>query len=177
MEHWFGTDELAATVSRVMYGARIACSALHGVVFGCAIASCWLSSARTGVWICSGARHGILLAFPHCSWPGHRVDPRSGVQNECRVPSEIRGGAGRSGPRPPREENSNRGRASAGRGRRRVVLQTSSPPPAPSSSSCGATGWAICRGGASYLGLGTAEPTPSWGLRLSRSALYYAERA
>ena len=29
----------------------------------------------------------------------------------------------------------------------------------------------------SYLGLGTAEPTPSWGLRLSGSAPSYAERA
>ena len=29
----------------------------------------------------------------------------------------------------------------------------------------------------SYLGLGTAEPTPSWGLMLSGSAASYAERA
>ena len=29
----------------------------------------------------------------------------------------------------------------------------------------------------SFLGLGTAEPTPSWGLMLSGSALSYAERA
>ena len=29
----------------------------------------------------------------------------------------------------------------------------------------------------SYLGLGTAEPTPSWGLMLSRSAPSYAEKA
>ena len=29
----------------------------------------------------------------------------------------------------------------------------------------------------SYLGLGTAEPTPSWGLMLSGSALSYAEKA
>jgi peptide/nickel transport system permease protein len=29
----------------------------------------------------------------------------------------------------------------------------------------------------SYLGLGTAEPTPSWGLMLSGSASAYAEKA
>src|SRR3989454_8371886 len=29
----------------------------------------------------------------------------------------------------------------------------------------------------SYLGLGAAEPTPSWGLMLSGSALSYAEKA
>jgi peptide/nickel transport system permease protein len=29
----------------------------------------------------------------------------------------------------------------------------------------------------SFLGLGTAEPTPSWGLMLSGSALSYAEKA
>ncbi len=29
----------------------------------------------------------------------------------------------------------------------------------------------------SYLGLGTAEPTPSWGLMLSGSAPSYAEKA
>ena len=61
----------------------------------------------------------------------------------------------------------------------RGVLPPSSPTSRPPTSHAhrAARGAILAEAALSYLGLGAAEPTPSWGLMLSGSAPSYAEKA
>src|SRR5215831_14024053 len=159
--HWFGTDEFGRDVlSRIMYGARIALFVGFVASFvGCTLgALLGVISAYAGgtVDLCLERLMDILLAFPLLILAlaiASILGPA--VQNVVAA-------------------------GSLGASRPRVILQHIVPNVmAPYIIILTAQlGSAILTEAAlSYLGLGTAEPTPSWGLMLSGSASAYAEKA
>jgi peptide/nickel transport system permease protein len=189
-EHWFGTDEFGRDVlTRIMYGARIALF----VGFAASFAGCTLGALLGVVSAYCGGKvdlllerlTDILLAFPQlilalavASILGPAVQ---NVVVAIAVPIVPRAARiVRAATLSVKENQYVEAVHALGASRRRVVLQHLIPNVmAPYIIILTAQlGSAILAEAAlSYLGLGTAEPTPSWGLMLSGSAASYAEKA
>ena len=189
-EHWFGTDEFGRDLmSRIMYGARIALFVgFTASFFGCTIgALLGVSSAYLGgkFDLFLERLMDILLAFPQlilalaiASILGPAVQ---NVVIAIAIPIIPRAARVVRATSLSVKENVYVEAVNAlGASRRRVVLRHIVPNVvAPYIIIVTAQlGSAILAEAAlSYLGLGAAEPTPSWGLMLSGSALSYAEKA
>ena len=188
--HWFGTDEFGRDVlSRIMYGARIALF----VGFTASFAGCTLGlllGVTSAYW---GGRvdlllerlMDILLAFPQlilalaiASILGPAVQ---NVVVAIAIPVVPRAARVVRATALAVKENVFVEAAQAlGASRRRVVLQHIVPnvmAPYLILLTAQLGGAILAEAALSYLGLGTAEPTPSWGLMLSGSAPSYAEKA
>jgi peptide/nickel transport system permease protein len=188
--HWFGTDEFGRDVlSRIMYGARIALFVGFVASFvGCTLgALLGVISAYAGgtVDLCLERLMDILLAFPLlilalaiASILGPAVQNVVVAISIPIIPRAAR--VVRASALSVKENPYVEAAGSLGASRSRVVLQHIVPNVmAPYIIILTAQlGSAILTEAAlSYLGLGTAEPTPSWGLMLSGSASAYAEKA
>jgi peptide/nickel transport system permease protein len=189
-EHWFGTDEFGRDVlTRIMYGARIALFVGFSASFmGCTLGGLLgVTSAYAGgkVDLFLERVMDVLLAFPLlilalaiASVLGPAVP---NVIIAIAIPIVPRAARiVRSTALSVKEHYYVEAARSLGAGQRRVVLQHIIPNVmAPYIIILTAQlGSAILTEAAlSYLGLGAAEPTPSWGLMLSGSALSYAEKA
>lgn len=190
VEHWLGTDEFGRDVlSRIMYGARIALF----VGFTASFAGCTLggllgvSSAYLGGRVDLLLERGmdILLAFPQlilalaiASVLGPAVPNVVIAISIPIIPRAAR--VVRSAALSVKEHVYVEAVHALGASRPRVILQHIVPNVvAPYIIILTAQlGSAILAEAAlSYLGLGAAEPTPSWGLMLSGSAPSYAEKA
>jgi len=190
IEHWLGTDEFGRDMlTRIMYGARIALFVGFTASFaGCSIgALLGVLSAYSGgtIDLLIERVMDVLLAFPQLILAlaiASMLGPE--VQNVViaiaipivpRVARVVRSAALSVKENPYVEAVQ-----ALGASRRRVVLQHIAPNiMAPYLIMLTAQlGSAILAEAAlSYLGLGAAEPTPSWGLMLSGSAPMYAEKA
>ena len=189
-DHWFGTDEFGRDVlSRIMYGARIALFVGFTASFaGCTIGGLLgVTSAYAGgkVDLFLERLMDILLAFPLlilalaiASILGPAVQNVVVAIAIPIIPRAAR--VVRATALSVKENYYVEAARSLGAGRHRVVLRHIVPNVvAPYIIMLTAQlGSAILTEAAlSYLGLGTAEPTPSWGLMLSGSAPSYAEKA
>ena len=189
-EHWLRTDEFGRDVlTRIMYGARIALF----VGFVASFAGCTIGLVLGVISAYSGGRvdlflerlMDILLAFPLlilalaiASILGPAVQ---NVVIAIAIPIIPRAArVVRATALAVKENQYVEAVHALGASRPRVVLQHIVPNVmAPYIIMLTAQlGSAILTEAAlSYLGLGTAEPTPSWGLMLSGSAPSYAEKA
>jgi peptide/nickel transport system permease protein len=189
-EHWFGTDEFGRDVlSRIMYGARIALFVGFTASFvGCTIGGLLgLTSAYAGgtVDLLLERLMDILLAFPllilalaiaSILGPAvHNVVVAVAIPIIPRAARIVRATA-----LSVKENQYVEAARSLGAARYRVVLQHVMPNVAAPyiiilTAQLGSA--ILTEAALSYLGLGAAEPTPSWGLMLSGSAPSYAEKA
>src|SRR3989449_7426732 len=189
-EHWFGTDEFGRDVlSRIMYGARIALF----VGFTASFAGCTLGALLGVVSAYCGGKvdlflerlMDILLAFPLlilalaiASILGPAVQ---NVVVAIAIPIVPRAARVVRATALSVKENPYVDAVHAlGASRRRVILQHIVPnvmAPYIILLTAQLGGAILAEAALSYLGLGTAEPTPSWGLMLSGSAPSYAEKA
>jgi len=189
-EHWFGTDEFGRDVlSRVMYGARIALFVGFTASFvGCSVgALLGVLSAYSGgkVDLLLERLMDILLAFPQlilalaiASILGPAVQNVVIAITIPIIPRAAR--VVRATALAVKENQYVEAAQALGALQRRVVFQHIVPNIlAPYiiilTAALGAA--ILAEAALSYLGLGTAEPTPSWGLMLSGSASSYAEKA
>jgi peptide/nickel transport system permease protein len=189
-DHWFGTDEFGRGVlSRIMYGARIALF----VGFTASFAGCMIGGLLGVIRANAGGKvdlllqrlMDILLAFPLlilalaiASILGPAVQNVVVAVTIPIVPRAAR--IVRATARSVKENQYVEAARSLGAARHRIVLQHIVPNVvAPYIIILTAQlGRAILTEAAlSYLGMGVAEPTPSWGLMLSGSAPSYAEKA
>ena len=189
-EHWFGTDEFGRDVmTRIMYGARIALF----VGFTASFAGCTIGGLLGVVSAYSGGRvdlflerlMDILLAFPQlilalaiASILGPAVQNVVIAISVPIIPRAAR--VVRATALSVKENVYVEAVQALGAPRRRVVFRHIIPNVvAPYiimlTAQLGAA--ILAEAALSYLGLGAAEPTPSWGLMLSGSALSYAEKA
>ena len=189
-EHWFGTDEFGRDIlSRIMYGARIALF----VGFAASFAGCTIGLLLGVVSAYAGGKvdlfmervMDILLAFPQlilalaiASIMGPAVQNVVVAIAIPIVPRAAR--VVRAAALSVKEFPYVEAAQALGARRRRVILQhivpnTLAPYIILLTAQLG--GAILAEAALSYLGLGTAEPTPSWGLMLSGSAPSYAEKA
>ena len=189
-DHWFGTDEFGRDVlTRIMYGARIALF----VGFTASFAGCTLGLLLGVTSAYSGGKADlllerlmdILLAFPQlilalaiASILGPAV---RNVVVAIAIPIVPRAArVVRATALSVKENPYVEAIQALGASRRRVVLQHIVPnvmAPYLIMLTAQLGGAILAEAALSYLGLGTAEPTPSWGLMLSGSAPSYAEKA
>src|SRR4029434_5840146 len=189
-EHWFGTDEFGRDVlSRIMYGARIALFVGFTASFlGCTIGLLLgVTSAYVGgkVDLLLERLMDILLAFPQlilalaiASILGPAVQNVVVAIAIPIIPRAAR--VVRAAALSVKEFPYVEAAQALGAKRRRVILRHITPTTlAPYTILLTAQlgGAILAEAALSYLGLGTAEPTPSWGLMLSGSAPSYAEKA
>jgi peptide/nickel transport system permease protein len=189
-EHWFGTDEFGRDLmSRIIYGARIALFVGFTASFaGCTIgALLGVMSAYLGgkVDLFLERLMDILLAFPQlilalaiASILGPAVQ---NVVIAICIPIIPRAARVVRATALSVKENVYVEACNAlGASRPRVVLRHIVPnvvAPYIILLTAQLGGAILAEAALSYLGLGAAEPTPSWGLMLSGSALSYAEKA
>ncbi|HEX9819322.1 MAG TPA: ABC transporter permease [Methylomirabilota bacterium] len=190
VEHWFGTDEFGRDImSRIMHGARIALFVGFFASFlGCTIGGLLgVTSAYLGgkVDLLLERVMDMLLAFPQlilalaiASILGpavHNVVIAIAIPIIPRAARVVRSTALSV------KENVYVEAVNAlGARRTRVVLRHIVPnvvAPYIIMLTAQLGGAILAEAALSYLGLGAAEPTPSWGLMLSGSALSYAEKA
>jgi peptide/nickel transport system permease protein len=190
VEHWFGTDEFGRDLlSRIMYGARIALFVGFTASFmGCTIGGLLgVISAYLGgkVDLLLERLMDILLAFPQlilalavASILGPAVQ---NVVIAIAIPIIPRAARVVRATALSVKENVYVEAVSAlGAARWRIVLRHIVPnvvAPYIILLTAQLGGAILAEAALSYLGLGAAEPTPSWGLMLSGSALSYAEKA
>jgi peptide/nickel transport system permease protein len=189
-EHWFGTDEFGRDLmSRIMYGARIALFVGFSASFiGCTIGGLLgVMSAYLGgkVDLFLERLMDILLAFPQlilalaiASILGPAVQ---NVVIAIAIPIVPRAARVVRATALSVKENVYVEAVSAlGARQHRIVLRHIVPnvvAPYIILLTAQLGGAILAEAALSYLGLGAAEPTPSWGLMLSGSALSYAEKA
>ena len=189
-EHWFGTDEFGHDLmSRIMYGARIALFVGFTASFaGCTIGGLLgVISAYTGgkVDLLLERVMDILLAFPQlilalaiASILGPAVQNVVIAISIPIIPRAAR--VVRATALSVKENVYVEAVNALGATRPRVVLRHIVPnvvAPYIILLTAQLGGAILAEAALSYLGLGAAEPTPSWGLMLSGSALSYAEKA
>jgi peptide/nickel transport system permease protein len=189
-DHWFGTDEFGRDVlSRIMYGARIALFVGFTASFG----GCTLGALLGVTSAYSGGRvdlllervMDILLAFPQlilalaiASILGPAVQNVVIAISIPIIPRAAR--VVRATALAVKENVYVEAVQALGASWHRVVLQHILPnvmAPYIIMVTAQLGGAILAEAALSYLGLGTAEPTPSWGLMLSGSAPSYAEKA
>jgi peptide/nickel transport system permease protein len=189
-EHWFGTDEFGRDLmSRIMYGARIALF----VGFTASFAGCTIGGLLGVMSAYLGGKFDlflerlmdILLAFPQlilalaiASILGPAVQNVIIAISIPIIPRAAR--VVRATALSVKENVYVEACNALGASRPRVVLRHIVPnvvAPYIILLTAQLGGAILAEAALSYLGLGAAEPTPSWGLMLSGSALSYAEKA
>jgi peptide/nickel transport system permease protein len=190
VEHWFGTDEFGRDVlSRIMYGARIALFVGFTASFvGCTIGGLLgVTSAYLGgkVDLLLERLMDVLLAFPQlilalaiASILGPAVQNVVIAISIPIIPRAAR--VVRATALSVKENVYIEAVSALGAPRWRIVLRHIVPnvvAPYIIMVTAQLGGAILAEAALSYLGLGAAEPTPSWGLMLSGSALSYAEKA
>jgi peptide/nickel transport system permease protein len=189
-EHWLGTDEFGRDLlTRIMYGARIALF----VGFTASFAGCTLGAllgVLSAYWggtvdLLLERLNDILLAFPQlilalaiASILGPAVQNVVVAITIPIVPRVAR--VVRSTALSVKELQYVEAAQGLGALRRRVVFQHIVPnimTPYLIMLTAQLGSAILAEAALSYLGLGTADPTPSWGLMLSGSASLYAEKA
>ena len=190
VEHWFGTDEFGRDLmTRIMYGARIALFVGFTASFvGCTIGGLLgVISAFCGgkVDLLLERLMDILLAFPQlilalaiASILGPAVQNVVIAISIPIIPRAAR--IVRATALSVKENVYVEAVNALGATRPRVIIQHILPnvlAPYIIIVTAQLGGAILAEAALSYLGLGAAEPTPSWGLMLSGSALSYAEKA
>lgn len=188
--HWLGTDEFGRDVlSRIMYGARIALFVGFTASFaGCSLGA--LLGVLSAYWggkvdLLLERLMDILLAFPQlilalaiASILGPAVQNVVVAITIPIVPRVAR--VVRAAALSVKENVYVEAVQALGASRPRVVAQHIIPnivAPYLIMLTAQLGGAILAEAALSYLGLGAAEPTPSWGLMLSGSAATYAEKA
>jgi peptide/nickel transport system permease protein len=189
-EHWFGTDEFGRDImTRIMYGARIALF----VGFTASFAGCTIGGLLGVISAYCGGKvdlllervMDVLLAFPQlilalaiASILGPAVQNVVIAISIPIIPRAAR--VVRATALAVKENVYVEAVSALGAPQRRIIFRHIVPnvvAPYIILVTAQLGGAILAEAALSYLGLGAAEPTPSWGLMLSGSALSYAEKA